>query len=260
MKETINPCATQATRAALWRVLWLWLVLWLPLAGSARADDQATRRPTAERLEELRNRREFRYDRNARPPDNLVARFFGWLGEWLAPVFRNQTAWSASEYVFLTGMAVLVVWLLHKADLMGNVFGRSAWQPPLPYTSLTDNIHAINFRDRLDEALRQQNYRLAVRLLYLQTLKHLTDRRLIAWQPDKTNRSYVYELADSPLRGAFERLTQQFEFVWYGDFPVTEAQFAALRQEFDTFAGADTHTRPTPSDPVSTGAPARKTR
>lgn len=105
----------------------------------------------------------------------------------------------------------------------------------LAYENLAENIHEINFDTAIDEAVGQRNFRLAVRLLYLKTIKQLTDAGRIAYKPEKTNRQYVYELANSPLQTDFERLTSQFEFVWYGDFPVDEAQFSALRTAFVAF-------------------------
>lgn len=87
----------------------------------------------------------------------------------------------------------------------------------------------------MEDAVTERNFRLAVRLLYLQTLKRLTDAGWIAYKPDKTNQQYVYELTSSPLQADFERLTRQFEFVWYGDFPINEARFEAIHSQFKQF-------------------------
>ena len=82
---------------------------------------------------------------------------------------------------------------------------------------------------RIAEAEDAGNYRLATRLGYLEVLKHLTDRGLIQWQPDKTNHAYLAELAAGPLREAFRGATRQFEYVWYGELRLNAALYQQAR-------------------------------
>jgi hypothetical protein len=105
----------------------------------------------------------------------------------------------------------------------------------VPYETHAENIHELDFNTLLDEAVQQQDYRRAIRLYYLHTLKQLTDRELIHWQPGKTNRSYIRELQAKALRTDFEKITALFEYVWYGGSRVTEAHFSATRQAFVAF-------------------------
>lgn len=241
MKVTIRPDRFGGQVPALLQVLLLLLALLLPPTASGQPDDRTpvtVRRPSAGRLADLRSSREYRYDRESRPPDNSLARFLDWLMRRVARFLSSSAYQNFWQYVFMLGVAGLVVWLLMKANIMGNLFSRESRQMPLAYATVTDNIHEIAFSERIEEAVEQRNYRLAVRLLYLQTLKHLTDRGLIVWQPDKTNRSYVYELAQTPYRPDFEELTRQYEYAWYGDFPVTEPQFQTIRERFSQFEKA----------------------
>jgi hypothetical protein len=130
---------------------------------------------------------------------------------------------------------VFVVLKLMQVDIT-RAFGRSPRQGPLPYDATTEDIHALNFDAALAEAESAGNYRLAVRLGYLQVLKQLTDLGLIRWQPDKTNHDYLYELPTGPLATAFRQVTQQFEYVWYGEHddltPEHYAQAQATRKAF----------------------------
>jgi len=50
-----------------------------------------------------------------------------------------------------------------------------------------ENIHELNFDKLISEALAQQHYREGIRLLFLKSLKLLTDRQFIHWQAGKTN-------------------------------------------------------------------------
>jgi hypothetical protein len=193
------------------------------------------RTPAPARLRDYQTDRDYQYDRDEPPAQNPFAKFLDWFWTKISELFRSRAYQNIGQYVVLAAVAVLVIWLLLRADVLGYVMGRRAQSVPLDYENLTDNIHEIAFGPAIQEAIDARNFRLAVRLLYLQTLKTLTDRNRIQWKPEKTNRQYAYELANSPLRPGFESLTTQFEYAWYGDFPVDEAQFARIRSQFSAF-------------------------
>ena len=207
-------------------------------AYSQTQDDHSpvrVRYPNADHLHDLQTDRAYQYGNNAPPPDNPVARFFDWLFRKLGEFFASEVYHNVWQYVILAGIAGLVIYLLMKAEVLGFLFPKKAQSQGLDYENLAENIHEIDFSAAVEEAVNQCNFRLAVRLLYLQTLKNLTDAEKIKYKPDKTNRQYVYELAGSPLQPDFEQLTRQFEFVWYGDFPVDEARFATIQHQFRQF-------------------------
>ena len=77
-----------------------------------------------------------------------------------------------------------------------------------------DNIYGIDFPSTLDQALKVGNYREAVRLVYLQTLRHLSDAGKIDWQPAKTPSQYLNEYTGRP----FHHLTTTFVRIRYGGY------------------------------------------
>ena len=193
------------------------------------------RYPEANKLQELQTDHDYQYGNDAPPPENPVARFFDWLFRKFAGFLSSKAYQNVWQYVILAIIAGLAVYLLMKAEVLSFLFPKQAQADSLDYENLGENIHEINFDTAVEEAVHQRNFRLAVRLLYLQTLKRLTDAGRIAYKPDKTNRHYVYELANSPLQADFERLTRQFEFVWYGDFPIDETRFDVIHNQFKQF-------------------------
>lgn len=90
-----------------------------------------------------------------------------------------------------------------------------------------------------DNLIRQaetaKDYNLSTRYLYLQTLKKLTDRQLILYAPDKTNYSYVKELADLNYKRDFSTLTVNYEYVWYGKFNLSPEHYGQLKNQFNLF-------------------------
>ena len=193
------------------------------------------RYPAPDRLRKLQTDRDYQYGRDVPPPENPVARFIAWLWRKIGEFLSSKAYQNVGQYVVLAAIAGLVIYLLAKAEVLGFLFPKRAQSSALDYENLAENIHGIDFDTAVEEAVTQRNYRLAVRLLYLQTLKQLTDADRIQYKPDKTNRQYVYELANLPLQTDFELLTRQFELAWYGDFPVDETRFGAIRQQFQSF-------------------------
>ena len=126
--------------------------------------------------------------------------------------------------------ALVLAWMLFRADLAGIWAARP--KRALDDVRITDEkLGEIDFEKAIDDAVAQKNYRLAVRYSYLKLLKFLADKGLIAYQAYKTNRQYVREL-NEPLRSGFRDLTRRFDYAWYGNRPVSEAEFGEGRRAF----------------------------
>jgi Domain of unknown function (DUF4129) len=196
------------------------------------------RKPLESKMTALRKLKDYQYTvQESQVIDTwwkrLLRRFFNWFGNLFTGV-GNPTFWKTAAYVFIASVVVYVTLKLMGVDFTGLY--RKKNNNEIPYETLGENIHAIDFGDSIAEAVAQKNYRLAVRLYYLKALKELTDREMIDWRINKTNRSYVYELNSPTLRPDFERITLQFEYAWYGDFPVDETQFINIKNQFLTFS------------------------
>ncbi len=194
-------------------------------------------------LDNYKEKKEFHYDDDAPKTTSAWDRFWASFWNWFRALFRSEknpqqnTLFAAVLKYSLIGLsAALIIFVIFK---LLNVdfkllFGKSK-VVDVPYDESLENIHEINFDEQLETALENNNYRLGVRLLYLQTLKQLTDKELIDWRPEKTNNIYVAELESQSLHADFSSLTYQFEFIWYGDFPIDQTQFARLKQSFQNF-------------------------
>jgi len=77
--------------------------------------------------------------------------------------------------------------------------------------------------------LSRKDYQLAVRLVYLQTLKHLSDFRCIDWQTYKTPTEYLYEMKRKGVSDDFRQLTNRFLMVRYGNFEATESTYETVK-------------------------------
>ncbi len=76
------------------------------------------------------------------------------------------------------------------------------------------------------------NYRLAIRLQYLELLKKLSDNGLIHFLPDKTNFEYLAQLRSSSYYDDFFTATRNYEYSWYGLFDISENMYQKINNTF----------------------------
>jgi hypothetical protein len=196
-------------------------------------------------IEKYKSNKEFNYtEQTEKPEPTFLEKVLNWLGqqflqflEWLFGVKYAKgilaTILTALPYI----VAGLVLFLLIKFFIKTKI--KSA-------ISLTNNKSVINFSEDekllqnadLDaltqKAISDNNYRLAVRFLYLKTLKQLTDKKLVVWEQQKTNEDYTNEITIKQLKNAFEIITRLYDFVWYGNFQINKVQFNTINTDFET--------------------------
>jgi Domain of unknown function (DUF4129) len=167
--------------------------------------------------------------------------FWDWVARILQKLFggigAGKNAISVLRIVIIVMIVALVIYIISKligVDLL-KLFRKNQPVLEVPYSESLENIHQINFDDSIENALAVKDYRLAVRLLYLRALKQLSDAKLINWQLEKTNSAYLNELKDTEQRQKFSVVTRQFEYVWYGDFPVDGQSFQSINNFFVDF-------------------------
>jgi hypothetical protein len=97
------------------------------------------------------------------------------------------------------------------------------------------DIHTSDLEGFARHALDKQDYKLAVRLYYLQIIKLLSQNKLIKWKRDKTNRAYINEMKGSDYFKDFRSVTRLFERVWYGDVHLQKSDFEQVRPRFLEF-------------------------
>ena len=195
-----------------------------------------TRALSTEKMQAYKADKDFQYDRYKEPPKSIWDRFWGWFWSKIGDMLSTKGGMTAFQTVFIL-LAVLVLgFFVYKLTGMnkGGLFKRNTGDVS-GYSITDEDIHSINFEQAIADAITNNNYRLAVRLLYLQSLKRLTDKNLINWQLNKTNIAYVQELQGSNYQAAFGNLTLQFESNWYGDIPIDNTEFNAVHEQFKRF-------------------------
>jgi hypothetical protein len=208
------------------------------VSASSQSSQIKQRHFKQENLDKYLADEDFKYDRDFRPQSpSLWQRFKQWLFDKLIESLSNEHTrdfWRWGIYI-VCGLVILYVILkLTKTNIRGLFFGE-AQSGRIAFNETEENIHELNFDQLISEAVASQQFGKAIRLFYLKTLKQLTDRKLIDWKINKTNYDYVQELANKELVPSFRSLTSLFEYIYYGDFKVTQADFEQAKSAFIQF-------------------------
>ena len=157
---------------------------------------------------------DYNYNRELIAPEvNIFEWLNRWFGEILQSIFGSQFAEDYSKTILISVavlMLLLIGWFIYKKN--PAIFIRSR-KNALPYSVGEDTIYGVDFALKIASSLSRHDYREAIRLLYLQTLKQLSDEKRIDWQLYKTPTQYIYEVR----MPAFQRLTHHFLRVRYGN-------------------------------------------
>lgn len=169
---------------------------------------------------------DYDYNRELMVPDeSLFEMLQRWLGKLLQRLLGSAVAEQYSTYIWIGIFVVILLllfWFLYKKK--PELFMRSGKKSSL-YTVEDDTIYGIDFPKAISQMIAVHDYREAIRLLYLQTLKELSDGGRIDWQLYKTPTQYIYEVRIP----AFRQLTNHFLRVRYGNFDATETLFEQMQ-------------------------------
>jgi hypothetical protein len=189
-----------------------------------------------QKIKAYSSNKDFRYDDVAPLDSSWWDRFWRWFWNLFSNIFSSKTSGAFLKYAVIFTVVGLVVFAVIK--LIGldiKIFAGKSKAIDVPYNESLENIHEINFNEEIEKAVAKGNYRLAVRLLYLLSLKLLNDKELINWQPEKTNQTYISEIADPNRKREFSALTLQFEYIWYGEFFIDKDSFSTVKGSFERF-------------------------
>ena len=152
------------------------------------------------------------------------------------PSWVGTLIWGIIIAIFL--LAVGYFLLANKI----NIFSRSSSNNANTKADGEEiDLFKIPYHDLLQKAYSEKNYRLAVRILYLQTLKLLSEKNVIAFQADYTNMDYLQQLSHTMFYKDFFAITRHYEYVWYGGFTVSEPAFNTIRSDFNTIQNKILH-------------------
>ncbi|SEW19952.1 protein of unknown function [Chitinophaga sp. YR573] len=139
---------------------------------------------------------------------------------------------------------VLAFILYNYLKSQGYILGRKSTSIDDEFVALSEEeLDLSAYEKQVQAAIAAGKLRLAVRLLYLQTLRLLSDKEIISFSKEKTNAAYLRAMAQTAWYKPFANLTLDYEYIWYGEIPVNEVQFEAIHKHFSQFMNELGYTR-----------------
>lgn len=149
--------------------------------------------------------------------------------------FLNQQ-WMRILLWFIIIAAFLGVLGWYFATTNIGLFRKRAAAVPSDKEEYTEqDIFEIDYNAAIAKAVSAQNFRLAIRLHYLQLLKTMAQKNIIQYKQDKTNSDYLMQLYRTDYYKPFFKLTRYFEYTWYGQVAVAPTAYNAISTDFVTF-------------------------
>ncbi|WP_296382609.1 hypothetical protein [Winogradskyella sp.] len=181
---------------------------------------------------------DFNYSINDTGGINLMQRILRKFFNWMSDLFGfdiDFVDYKTLEYIVYGLLGLIVLYLLIKFLLQNPVSSvfKTENKTIDGFSYVEENIEQIDFDKLITKALKENNYRLATRYLYLKSLKSLANKKTIEWHFDKTNSDYLNEIKDSKLKALFKRVSYIYDYVWYGEFPIDEASFNKNKDDFN---------------------------
>ena len=182
-------------------------------------------------LQEYRDNKDFDYRKEVTEPENYFAKimnkiidFFFGNGSSLGEILKYIIVALFFAFVISRLLGFKVYKLFYKNKSLDDI---------IPIEENIDDIKSDDIDNIIKQAIANEDYKRAIRYLFIKTLKQLSAKEIIEWQINKTNRDYYYEISDKQIKEQFVKLSQIFSYVWYGDFSIDKEKFNEFEQDFN---------------------------
>jgi hypothetical protein len=143
--------------------------------------------------------------------------------------------------VIILALVALLIFLISRHLKTADVRLHGANNLEYTLEELDASMPETDLERHLRLAIERQDYRGAVRVYYIITLRKLHELKLIDWQIDKTNNTYLLELSANMHHEAFARLTETYEVIWYGEAFIDATEFKRIQPAFAALIQALNH-------------------
>ena len=174
--------------------------------------------------------------------DSWWTRFKRWLQlkyqsflNWLFGEYEPSGFWLAVlkilPYLLLIGVLSLLIWLFIRLN-PANAVMEEPMKARVNLQKEEELVQSADISALIQEAIQKEDYRLAVRYLYLKSLQELDQNEFISYKFQKTNEDYINEIEQPKINRQFTKITRLYDFIWYGAFQLSKARFKKVQAEF----------------------------
>ncbi|MCB0464219.1 MAG: hypothetical protein KDC78_00900 [Aequorivita sp.] len=241
------PANALITLAQVNRFLFIVFFLLHTLAATASIKDSLTvivdsskvvPKHFSENLSEKYSGNEFDYDSMEGEAENFLGRAISWFFKKLGEIFGIHISPEMFQivkifvYMLLIIFAIYILVKLLVGDNASSFFSRKS-KMVAPLNIQEEHIENIDLDSYIKNALKEENYRLAIRYMYLKSLKLLSLNNIIDWHFEKTNSDYYREIENAALKENFKKTSYLYDNIWYGEYALDKAGFENAEKDFE---------------------------
>ncbi len=186
-------------------------------------------------IEDYKNDAIFDYSVNTSGPS-----LYEQISNWLNRVLQKILSWFFDDieapfgfiksflkllpYIIAVVVLYLIINFFLKINSRNIISGKS--NKEIVHLQVDEELlHSKDLPTLIHAAVASKNYRLATRYQYVLLLQKLSNKELIVWEQQKTNEDYSKELQDKNIHVEFDKITQLYDYVWYGNFEINDKQY-----------------------------------
>lgn len=181
----------------------------------------------------------FNYIEGTGETENFLTRAVNWFFDGLRDLFGidvdpdTQQLIETIIYVALIALGLFfMIRLLLGKQATSFLSGNSKTLAPIQISE--EDITRIDLDALIKDALAINDYRLAVRYMYLKVLKQLSFKELISWHFEKTNSDYYNEISNVTIKEGFSKVSYLYDYIWYGEFALDASGFNKAKVVFES--------------------------
>jgi len=160
-----------------------------------------------------------------------------WFRDMINMYFNNSFSHFLLNNLHYIILIIAIIFTLIKVGKLefGSVSFKSRNNNFATVYTDHEDVHKIDFDKAIQKALKQNNYRLAIRFHYLNILKQLSLSGIIEHSIHKTNMEYMYELKEENIRSKFKEVAFIFDYIWYGETIIDKKDYLLLEPVLHEF-------------------------
>ncbi|MGO3184032.1 MAG: hypothetical protein ACTIJ9_14495 [Aequorivita sp.] len=181
---------------------------------------------------------DFDYDSMEGDAENFLGRAINWFFAKIGEIFGFDISPGMYQIIKLIVYSLLIIFAVYI--LVNLLVGKNAssffgQQSKLvaPLNIQEEHIENIDLDNYIKNALKEENYRLAIRYMYLKSLKLLSLNNIIEWHFEKTNNDYYREIESLSLKENFKKASYLYDNIWYGEFALDKSGFENAKKDFE---------------------------
>ncbi|WP_299607875.1 hypothetical protein [uncultured Aquimarina sp.] len=186
--------------------------------------------------------KDFDYTTAEGEAENILARIINWFFNGLQDIFGIEISPELAEIlknlIYLIFIAIVIYILIRvlAGKEVASFFGKKN-NVVAPIHFSEEHIEKIDLDKLIQDALSINDYRLAIRYMYMKTLQELSVKKIIDYHFEKTNSDYQREIKNEQLRSLFKKVSYLYEYIWYGKFDLNQEKYHNAKISFDEIKG-----------------------